>query len=263
MNTVITHAPGTVCWTELGTTDPAAAPLFYEALFGWSAIDVPMPEGIGSYTLLQRNDRDMGGVYELTAEQQTQGVPPHWLLYTAVEDVDAVADAARVHGGAVLAEPMDVPDVGRMAMLADPEGATFAVMRLAGHPGLGAMDAPGALCWTELSARDPERAADFYGALFGWEACETETPGSPYTTFSLGGTDVGGMVHMNEEWGDMPPAWMPYFGIADLDDAMARIPQLGGEVAFGPMEAKDVGRFAVVQDPQGAFLSIIQLQAFG
>lgn len=262
MTAVLTHAPGTVCWTELGTTDPAAAGPFYHALFGWNATDVPMPEGMGAYTLLQQDGRDTGGIYELTAEQQTHHVPPHWLLYTAVEDVDAAADAAREHGGAVVAPPMDVPNVGRMAVLADPEGAMFAVMRLAEHPGLGVKDAPGALCWTELSSRDPEGAAAFYGALFGWEACETETPGGPYTIFSLDGTDVGGVVHMNEEWGDMPAAWMPYFGIADLDAAMARIPQLGGDVAVGPLEAKGVGRFAVVQDPQGAYCSIIQLDAF-
>ena len=262
MNAVLTHAPGTVCWTELGTTDPAAARPFYHALFGWDAADVPMPEGMGTYTLLQQDGRDTGGIYELTAEQQTHHVPPHWLLYTAVEDVDAVADATRANGGAVVAPPMDVPNVGRMAVLQDPEGATFAVMRLAGHPGLGAKEAPGALCWTELSSRDPEGAAAFYGALFGWEANETETPGGPYTLFSLDGADVGGMVHMNEEWGEMPAAWMPYFGIADLDAALHTVTEHGGTVATEVIEAKGVGRFAVVQDPQGAYCSIIQLDAF-
>lgn len=261
MSEVITHAPGTVCWVELGTTDPAAAGTFYQHLVGWDAHELPMDWG--TYTLLQQNGHDMGGVYVLTEEQEAQGVPPHWLLYTAVEDVDTTVDAARSKGGTVVAEPMDVPNVGRMAVLQDPEGATFAVMQLTEHPGLGAKDVPNSLCWTELSSRDPEGAAAFYRALFGWDARVQETPGGPYTLFSLGGTDVGGVVHMNEDWGDMPAAWMPYFGIADLESALRTVAEQGGTAATEPIEAPGVGRFAVVQDPQGAFCSIIQLERFG
>jgi predicted enzyme related to lactoylglutathione lyase len=147
----------------------------------------------------------MGGIYCLTDEQQAQHVPPHWLLYTAVDDVDAAADTTQQNGGAVVAPPMDVPNVGRMAVLQDPEGATFAVMRLAGHAGLGTKDTPGALCWIELSARDPQGAASFYGALFGWKAQTQQMPNGLYTMFSLGGTDVSGMIEMNEEWGTCRP----------------------------------------------------------
>jgi predicted enzyme related to lactoylglutathione lyase len=263
MNEVISHRPGTVCWTDLGTTDLGAGRAFYQELFGWDAEESDMPEGVGTYTSFQQDGRDVAGAYPLMEEQRAQGVPPHWLLYTAVEDVDTTAATARSNGGTVVAEPMDVPGVGRMAVLQDPEGATFAVMQLTEHSGLGKKDAPGALCWTELSARDPEGATAFYGTLFGWDARTQETPGGPYTMFSLDDTDVGGMVQMDEEWGDMPAAWMPYFGIADLDATLEQVPKLGGEVAMGPIEAEGVGRFAVVQDSQGAFLSIIQLDAFG
>lgn len=262
MSTVTTHPPGTVCWAELGTTDPAAGRDFYRALFGWGATEVPVGEG-SPYTLFQQDGLDLGGIYRLMEEQQAAGVPPHWMLYTAVEDVDATAETARANGGSVLAEPMDIPNVGRMAVLQDPEGATFAVMRLGEHPGLGRKGAPGAFCWSELAARDPERAQAFYQALFGWETREQETPGGPYTLFSLDGCNIGGMLRMTEEWGAMPSAWMPYFGVADLDAALEQVPQLGGEVAFGPMEAEGVGRFAVVKDPQGAALSIIRLDVFG
>lgn len=260
MSEVITHAPGTVCWVELGTTDSAAARSFYQALFGWNANEVSMESA--TYTLLEKDGHDVGGIYDLQDEQKAQHVPPHWMLYTAVEDVDATVAKAQSNGGTVVAEPMDIPNVGRMAVLQDPEGAAFAVMQLTEHPGLGEKDAPGTLCWTELSARDTEGAKAFYGALFGWDARATETPSGPYTLFSLDGTDVGGMVHMNEAWGNMPAAWMPYFGIADLDAARERVPQLGGEVATEPIAAEGVGRFAVVQDPQGAFISIIQLNTF-
>lgn len=261
MSTVLTHAPGTVCWAELGTTDPAAARSFYEALFGWNTNEVPMPDG--PYTLLQKDDRDVGGIYPLNEDQRAQHVPPHWMLYTAVEDADATAESARAHGATVSVEPMDIPNVGRMAVLADPEGATFAVMQPGDHPGFSAKDEPGALCWTELSTRDPKAATDFYGTLFGWDARDQAMPGGAYTMLSVDGTDVAGMVTMNEEWGDMPAAWMPYFGIADIDAALEQVTEHGGEVAMGPIEADGVGRFAVVQDPQGAFVSIIQLEAFG
>ena len=261
MSEVIAHPPGTVCWVELGTTDPATAGLFYQALFGWESTEVPMPEG--SYTQLQQDGHDNGGIYALTADQHAHGVPPHWLLYTAVENVDAAAEQAQAHGGTVLADPVDIPNVGRMAVLQDREGSSFAVMNLSEHPGLGVKDAPGGLCWTELSSRDPEGAKAFYGTLFGWGARPQETPGGPYTMFSVDGTELGGMVEMDEEWGEMPATWMPYFGIGDIDAALDQIPSLGGEIAMGPIEVEGVGRFAVVQDPQGAFLSIIQLDAFG
>lgn len=263
MSEVIAHPPGTVCWVELGTTDIAAARTFYEALFGWDSTEVPMPDG-NTYTMLQKEERGAGGVYRLNEEQQAHQVPPHWTIYTAVEDADATARTAKSNGGGVLVEPLDIPNVGRMAVLHDREGAAFAILQPNdGAPGLGVKDAPGGLCWTELSSRDPEGAKAFYGSLFGWDARPQETPGGLYTMFSVDGTDIGGMVEMNEEWGEMPAKWMPYFGIADIDAALAQIPSLGGEVAMGPIEAEGVGRFAVVQDPQGAFLSIIQLDAFG
>lgn len=261
MNEVVTHAPGTVYWVELNTTDAGAARPFYQALFGWDATEVRTPQG-APYTMLQKGGRDVGGLQDLRDEERAQGAPPHWMLFTCVEAADAAAEQARAQGGTVVAGPYDAADIGRMATLRDPEGAAFSVWEPTGYAGLGLKDAPGALCWTELSARDAEGAAAFYGALFGWDASPTETPGGPYTMFSLGGTDVGGMVTMSEEWGDMPAAWMPYFGIADLDAALEQVPELGGEVAVGPLEAEGVGRFAVVQDPQGAFLSVIQLDAF-
>ena len=263
MSEVIAHPPGTVCWVELATTDAEAARLFYGPLFGWTGAEIPMPDG-SPYTLLQQDGHSSAGLYRLSDEQQRDGVPPHWMIYTAVEDADAAAEAARSNGGTVLVEPMSVPNVGRMVFLQDCEGASFAILNPSDSaPGLGSKDAPGGLCWTELSSRDPEGAEAFYGAVLGWDARPQETPGGPYTMFSADGEDVGGMVQMNEEWGEMPAAWMPYFGIADIDAALKQIPSLGGEVAMGPVEAEGVGRFAVVQDPQGAFLSIIQLESFG
>ncbi len=261
MSEVIAHAPGTVCWAELGTTDPAAVRSFYQALFGWGANEVRMEWA--TYTLLQKEGHDVGGLYELQDEQKAQHVPPHWMLYTAVKDVDATVAKAQSNGGTIVAEPMDIPNVGRMAVLQDPEGATFAVMQPGDHPGLGAKDEPGTLCWTELSARDTEGAKAFYGALFGWDARVQETPSGPYTLFSIEGSDVGGMLQINDEWGDVPAAWMPYYGVADLDVALKEVPGHSGEITMGPMEAEGVGRFAFVRDPQGAFLSIIQLDAFG
>ena len=105
MREVIAHAPGTVCWVELGTTDIAAARSFYEALFGWSSIEAPMPDGT-TYTMLQHDGHDAGGVYHLNDEQQANHVPPHWMLYTAVEDADATTKAVQSNGGTVIVEPL-------------------------------------------------------------------------------------------------------------------------------------------------------------
>ena len=114
-----------------------------------------------------------------------------------------------------------------------------------------------------MQTAKPSGGTVIVGALFGWNTCTQETPSGPYSMFSADGTDLGGRVEMNEEWGEMPAAWTPYFGVTDLDAALEQIPSLCVEVAKGPLEAEGGGRFAVMHNPQSAFLSIIQLDTSG
>lgn len=256
---ITTHAPGTFCWIELGTTDVDAARAFYTGLFGWTAEDVPASEG--TYTLFKLGDHDVGGLYPMSAAQHEQDLPPHWLNYVAVEDADATVERARAAGGTVLVEPSSTPGIGRMAVVQDPLGAPFAVWQAGGHPGAGVLGVTGAVCWTELAARDADAAAAFYADVIGWEAEAKEVAAGPYTFFKRDDEhQVGGMMQMTEEWGDTPSHWMLYIAVDDCDAAAARAEELGGTVCVPPTGIPEIGRFAVIDDPQGASFSIIQLE---
>jgi len=251
------HEPGSFSWAELATTDPAAAKAFYSALFGWKAVDSPMgpgPEDV--YTRLQLGGKDVAALYPMMKDQREQGVPPNWMCYVTVENADASASKARELGGKLLAEPFDVATYGRMAIIQDPENAVLAVWQPRDLAGIGRINEPGALCWCELATREPDRAARFYTQLFGWGL--KSSPG--YTELTRGGTPIGGLFTMTQEMSGIPPYWTIYFQVTDCDASLQKAKSSGGRPLFGPKDVEGVGRFAAIQDPQGASFSIIQLK---
>lgn len=248
------------CWFELGTTDQEAAKKFYGALFGWTVNDFPLGPGM-SYSMFQLGGRDVGAAYTLMPHQVQQGVPPHWGTYVSVASVDETVAKAKSLGAKVLAEPMDVFDKGRLAVLQDPTGAVISLWQAKDHKGAVAHGEVGAFCWSELSTRDGAAATRFYTELFNWTTKVTNNTGFPYTHWQTDGQDIGGMIQMNEQWGDMPPHWMNYISVANCDEAAAKAASLGGKVCVPPMDIPGTGRFAVIQDPQGAGFSIIALAA--
>ena len=261
MSTVITHAPGTFCWMELGTTDPAAAKSFYGELFGWTFNEVPAGPDM-TYTMVYSDEQSVGGLYEMEAEKQEQGIPTHWTSYIATDDVEASAARAKELGATVVVDPFDVMEAGRMAVVQDPHGAIFALWQGKDNPGMGERNTPGTLCWSELATPDADEARAFYTKLFDWSAEQADIGDGPYTTFSRGEEQVGGMMQMTEEWEGIPPHWMPYFGISDCAAAVKKVKELGGTVKFDPMTVEGVGTFTVIQDPQGGVFSIIQMENF-
>jgi predicted enzyme related to lactoylglutathione lyase len=253
----INHAKaGDFCWFELATSDQAAAKKFYAGLFGWTANDNPMgPDSF--YTMVQLRGRNVGAAY--TLDQAEQGVPPHWGTYVAVANVDQTIVKAKALGGAVLAGPFDVAEHGRMAVLRDPTGAVISVWQANQHQGVGVWGEVGAFCWSELMTRDTTAATRFYTALFGWETKASEGAGVPYTHWRNDGADIGGMMAIMEEWGKMPPHWVNYVQVKNCDLAATKATSLGGNICLPPMDIPNTGRFAMLQDPQGAMFSVIAL----
>jgi hypothetical protein len=257
------HDHGMFCWVELGTTDQPAAKKFYSELFGWAINDVPMgPDSF--YTMLQLNGRDAAALYQLSAEQKQQGVPPHWLLFVCVESADNAANAIKAAGGTVMMEPFDVFDVGRMAVAQDPTGATFAVWQPRAHTGIGVKGENHAFCWAELGTRDAVKAEAFYTKVFGWEPQHKEFGPMKYTEFYLAGrvaegAAVGGMYTMPPEMEGVPPHWMSYFAVDDCDAVAEKAKSLGAGITLPPRDIPGVGRFSMLADPQGAAFSIIKL----
>ncbi len=251
------YEPGTFCWIDLATTDPAGAKAFYGELFGWEAEDMPAGEA-GTYTMLRLDGDDIGGLYEMDAGQREQGVPPYWFSYVSVEDADATASRARELGGTVYGEAFDVLDSGRMAVIQDPTGAVLGAWQPRSHIGAGRVNDPGCFTWNELQTRDPRTAADFYAGLFGWETEPVEQNGDlVYVTIENAGAKNGGIMPMTEQHGDAPPFWLTYFTVPSCDDTVGKVRGLGGEVLAGPLDL-GAGRIAVVSDPQGAAFALFE-----
>jgi predicted enzyme related to lactoylglutathione lyase len=249
------YAPGTPSWIDLGTPDPAAAAAFYTDLFGWDVIDQG-PEA-GNYRMCELRGKPVAGL----GPQMNTDMPPWWTTYITVASADDIVTAVTANAGTVMVPPMDVMDVGRMAVCADPGGAVFSIWEPRAHIGCGIVNEPGTLCWNELTTRDAAAQAGFYSSVFGWTQV-AQGPPMNYVEFQLGGASIGGMMPMEGEmWpADLPNHWMVYFAVADADDAAARIVELGGSVSVEPTDIPP-GRFAVVSDPQGAMFSIIAMTA--
>ena len=249
------YAPGTPSWIDLSTTDRAAAKDFYNGLFGWSYEDMDAGPG-ATYTMASKKDHTVAGMADLMKEQAEQGIPPHWQSYVTVADVDATAAAAEKAGGTVFAPPFDVLDAGRMAVIADPTGAVFAVWQAKNHIGAGLVNEHGTLTWNELLSPDVPKAAKFYKAVFGWDSETNEGQGMTYTEFKLDGESIaGGMAPPME---GIPPVWGIYFAVDDADATIAEATKRGATVINGPIDIP-IGRFAVLMDPQGAVFSVMKM----
>ncbi len=247
---------GRFTWYELMTTDTAAAKKFYSSVVGWGTQDMPMP-GM-TYTLLTAGETRVAGLMELMQQAREMGAPPAWLGYVAVDDVDATTEQAKRLGGSVHMPPMDIPDVGRFAVLADPQGAALGLFRWADpSPGQDAEPGtPGHTGWHELMAADWEKAFAFYSALLGWQKGEAVDlgPMGTYQLFSVGGQEVGGMFNK-------PPAvpacfWLYYFTVDDFDAAVGRVKAGGGTIINGPMEVPGGSWIVQATDPQGAMFAL-------
>jgi predicted enzyme related to lactoylglutathione lyase len=254
MTEVTRHEPGSFAWVELATSDPAAAKAFYTALFGWEAADTPAgPDMI--YTMLRLRGLDVGALYPQDKAEAEHGVPPHWNVYVAVESADRAAARAKELGGKLLMEPFDVMEHGRMAIVQDPTGGVICCWEARKHLGARLVNEPGALCWGELYTTDTKKAGAFYSQLFGWTLKESPR----YTEFHRGGAGVGGMMAIEASWGPVPPHWMPYFQVGELDATADKGRALGGKIHMPPQDIPEVGRFAILNDPQGAVFALIRV----
>lgn len=248
---------GTFSWTDLACRDAAAAKKFYGALFDWKFHDDAA--GAGVYSQARKDGRAVGALYEMDRARREAGGPAAWTSYVTVDDANASCEQARAAGGSVIAEPFDAMDAGRMAVIAPPGGAVFALWQARSHHGAGLVNEPGSLCWNELNTRDPDGDRAFLTELFGWEFEESADP--PYITIKNGERLNGGIVDMRGKVPDEIPAfWNVYFAVADADESVRRAQAAGGTVFVGPVDIPS-GRFAVLSDPQHAIFSIIAMNA--
>ena len=254
---------GKFVWYDLMTTDKAAATEFYTSVLGWgteqwgeATPDMP------PYDMWTVDGKPMGGVMPLPEEAKSAGAPPHWIAYIAVPDCDATVAKANELGGKTLMPAMDMPEVGRFAVLSDPSGAVFAAFTPANEaPGVDGQPKVGEFSWHELLTNDYSAALEFYQELFGWEKQDAMDMGEAgiYQLFGRDSVPAGGIMNKPPE---MPVgAWNYYARVDDLDAAAARVTEHGGTLMFGPMEVPGGDRVATCQDPQGAMFSLHEIAA--
>jgi predicted enzyme related to lactoylglutathione lyase len=250
---------GDFIWYELLTSDSDAAEEFYSGVIGWNVRPAGANSTVPTYRMFSAAAAEVGGMMPLPEGAAAAGMRPCWLGYIGVDDVDATTAAIVKDGGAVHMPPSDIPGVGRFAMVSDPQGATFYVMR-------GAMDAastayapdkPGHCQWNELSTSDQTAALAFYQRHFGWEKGDA-MPMGPAGDYQF--IDQGGRMHgaiMTQGEGQQRPAWLFYFGVDAIDPAAARVREGGGTITHGPVEVPGGSHIIVATDPQGAVFGLV------
>lgn len=254
----MSNPAGSFIWYELMSPDPLAAKAFYEKLLPWS-IEVEASGAI-DYRMIATPSGTVGGVLTLTPEMIAGGAGAAWVGYLCVDDVDAALATLSGAGGHVIMPAHDMPGVGRFALASDPQGAVFYLMRPAPNEGappspVFAPGEPGHVAWNELSTSDQAGAIDFYARLVGWRFEERLSmgPAGDYAFIDHQGTRLGGVMQQ-----EVPPAWLFYVQVGDIDAAVTAIAAGGGAVLMGPAPVPSGGRVVVARDPQGAVFGLVQ-----
>ncbi len=238
---------GAPCWLELSTSDVARARSFYGELFGWTS-EEPREEFGGYFNFSKGADQVAGGI-----GVQPGGVPNVWTVYLAVEDAAAVAEAIPASGGTMMVPPMEVMDLGTMAVAADPGGAVIGLWEPGTHKGFTMIGEPGTPSWFEVHTRAYDASVAFYRDAFGWDAhTMSDTPDFRYTTQGDGESATAGIMDASLFLPEGTAAqWSVYFESADVDASLVQVAALGGSVVE-PAEETPYGRLARVTDPMGA-----------
>ena len=249
---------GRFVWYELMTSDPAGAKAFYQAVVGWTVQDwEKKQDGMPEYAMWVAGERPVGGVMLLAEEAKAMGAPTHWLAHVAVEDVDATLARAKELGGGVVFGPEDIPEVGRFAILRDPQGAVISAFKPA-DPASDAPSGKGTIGWNELNTTDAVAAQKFHVALLGFEPTESMDMGPEFGSYLMwksGGVSKGGISSMAKAQG-FPPSWLYYITVDDLDAALQITKARGGQVLNGPMDVPGGDRVAQCLDPQGGAFAL-------
>jgi len=254
MSRIESYAHGQFSWIDLLTPNAQASSKFYAELFGWTSLENPTDQA-SVYTMFQQDGLDVCGMGEMGDALKKSGMPAAWNSYVFVDDAEAVASRAVDLGGQVEMPVLQVMQAGRMAILVDPVGARISVWEAGEHAGAGLVNEPNSLGWNELSTREPEKAVDFYGQLFGWTFRDL---GDGYNEIKAGERVNGGIRRAGPDEPDMPPFWLAYISVADCDATVARVTALGGQALMEPTDIEP-GRFCLVSDPQGALLTVMKI----
>jgi predicted enzyme related to lactoylglutathione lyase len=267
------YIAGVPCWVDTNQPDADAAAQFYGALFGWETEDAMPPDSPAKYFMARIRGRDVAAI-----SSQMEPEPPTWNTYIQVESADDTVAKVQDAGGTVVSEPYDVFDSGRLAVFADPQGATFSVWEPRAHLGSRVVNEHGSVNFNDLATTDVEGAKAFYGAVFGWGLLDMGGGGGAWTLPGYGDHLEELNPGTRERFGEMgapggfidavatvrpadggASAWGVVWGVDDADATAAKAEEFGGKVVVAPVDAPWV-RTSVIADPQGATFTANQFK---
>jgi len=243
---------GHFVWTEIITPDKEKSIPFFKKVLGW------VNEGDEWYFQMKAGGHLVGAMCEEPDKTKPKKEHTFVNVYIGVNSVDEIAERVKHFGGTVVKDPFDVMDKGRMATFLDPDGAEFNVWQGNTHTGIPKLDhkdmpANGFPCWFELNAKDKDRSIQFYTKVFGWEYyTKSFAPNMEYTVFFKDEVQVAGLIQMTPEWGNLPPHWMTYFLVENIDETVKIAKELGGITNSKPSDIPGMKeKMCLVKDPTG------------
>ncbi len=253
------HIPGKFVQADLLTDNLAVVKPFYEGLFGWTFLEH------ADYAVMFAGDHDIGTVFQRQMQADATH-KPRWIAYMSVPDVGIAQQVVTQHGGTTLLAPRTVHGLGTLGVFTDAEGAVFgAVHRDGGDPD-DYLAEPGDWIWIELLSRDAVKAGEFYAHLAPFELLDNSpenTPGVDTESYLLVSQDYAraGLMTLPADRSDIQPAWLPFVRVESIADVTARVPQLGGRVLVAPRTELAGGKVAVLADPSGAAIGVLEWHA--
>lgn len=255
------YAPGSFCWVTLSTRNPAGAKEFYSDLFGWRSVQQ------GPLGLFLQDGQSIGSFVDQGADPRAKDSPPAWLPFVRVDNLDESVERVRTLGGKVWARPFDVPQA-RVALIKGVTDEMLGLWEPRSDGGELTLLKPGAIAWFELATPNLDPAREFYSALFGWRF----THEGSYTVITHGAATIGGVVRLEGDWEDhaflsaigqapeekwdVPPHWMIYFSVRDVEASVRKAEHLGARITGRPDMLHTFGHFAIIRDPQAAYFCI-------
>ena len=245
---------GLFVWHDLLTSDVQKSADFYGNLFGWTFRELDMGSGV-KYTMVFSNETAIAGIHKSDEE----GVPPHWMPYIAVDDVEDIVSKFESSGGFICMPPRDIPNVGRFSIVHDPQGGVISTIKFyAKEKAAPLSDKTGRFCWCELLAKDSKAANEFYGQLFNWENEEIKLENESYWLQKVDGKPLAGVMNMPPGVELDRAAWVVFIAVDNVDEAAKKAQSLGATVQVRPTDIPNIGRFAALKDPEGAVFNIFR-----
>lgn len=251
------YALGQFCWVDLTSRDMAESRQFYQRLFRWQSVDRG-PESDAPYCHFQLQGMTVAGLGQMSQELVRKRVSATWNSYIHVEDIQAACAQATELGGTVTVPVTKVEEAGWLAFIRDPTGAQVGLWQKDQHFGAELHQDFHCFCWNELCTRNIDQAAEFFTQMFGWEYAEYPSQVGKYYVVRHRGEECSGLLQMDQRWGEMPPNWLIYFAVRNVDITVDQVRQLGGYVLVHPFDIEE-GRLAVVADNQGAMFDLVQM----